>query len=160
MASDLVTQAAETYKRGNRQGAVELLSQVVKEDSRNLDAWYGLAVCTQDNQQKIQYLLKVLEINQDHKKAKQALLRLTPQEVTHAKKQVSSGANSLGIISIVCGVIGLCVFGIPLGVVALACGIPAVAMGAESGIAGVILGIIDIILAICILIFMPGFLPF
>ena len=70
------------------------------------------------------------------------------------KSQVSSGAKALGAISVICGVIGLIVFGIPLGVIALACGIPALAMGAGSGKAGVILGILDIVLAIGVLFLM------
>ena len=65
--------------------------------------------------------------------------------------QVSSGAKALAVISIVCGIVGLIVFGIPLGVIALACGIPALAMGAQGGKAGIILGILDIVLAIGIL---------
>lgn len=66
-------------------------------------------------------------------------------------QQVSSGAKALAGISIVCGIVGLIVFGIPLGIVALACGIPALAMGAPGGKAGIILGILDIVLAIAIL---------
>ena len=69
-----------------------------------------------------------------------------------AARQVSSGAKALAGISIVCGVVGLIVFGIPLGVVALACGIPALAMGASGGKAGIILGILDIVLAIGVLV--------
>jgi len=70
------------------------------------------------------------------------------------KAEPSSGAKALAGISIICGIIGFIVFGIPLGIVALACGIPALAMGAKGGKGGIILGILDIILAIIILIFM------
>lgn len=72
------------------------------------------------------------------------------------EKPASSGAKALATISIVCGIVGLLVFGIPLGIVALACGIPALAMGAQGGKAGIILGIIDIILAIAILFMFSG----
>jgi len=68
----------------------------------------------------------------------------------------SSGAKALGTISVICGVIGLLVFGIPLGIIALACGIPALAMGAQSGKAGIVLGILDIVLAVAILFLMSG----
>ena len=60
----------------------------------------------------------------------------------------------------ICGVVGLIIFGIPpgviaiicgmplLGIVAIACGIPALAAGASEGKIGFILGILDIVLAI------------
>jgi len=70
---------------------------------------------------------------------------------SNTEAQVSSGAKALATISVICGVIGLIVFGIPLGIVALACGIPALAMGAKNGKAGIVLGILDIVLAIGIL---------
>ncbi len=71
-------------------------------------------------------------------------------------EQVSSGAKALAGISVVCGIVGLIVFGIPLGIVALACGIPALAMGAQGGKAGIILGILDIVLAIGVLLLLSG----
>jgi hypothetical protein len=74
-----------------------------------------------------------------------------------APAQSSSGAQALGTISIVCGVIGLIIFGIPLGLIAVACGIPALAMGAKNGKTGLILGIVDITLAIGILVCSSGF---
>lgn len=68
------------------------------------------------------------------------------------EKEVDSGAKALGSISVVCGVIGIFVFGIPLGIIAIACGIPALSKGAGSGKTGIILGTLDIVLAIFILI--------
>ena len=68
------------------------------------------------------------------------------------KPQPSSGAQTLATISIICGIIGFLVFGIPLGIIALACGIPALSMGAKNGKTGIILGILDITFAIAILI--------
>ena len=79
-----------------------------------------------------------------------------PSSRPGAGGQVSSGAKALAGISIVCGIVGLIVFGIPLGIVALACGIPALAMGAQGGKAGIILGILDIVLAIAILFLLSG----
>jgi ribosomal protein L40E len=67
------------------------------------------------------------------------------------EKEVDSGAKALGSISVVCGVIGIFVFGIPLGIIAIACGIPALSKGANSGKTGIVLGILDIVLAICVL---------
>jgi len=78
--------------------------------------------------------------------------RLIRQPTTKANtKKPSSGANALAAISIICGLVGLIVFGIPLGIIAVLCGIAAVAMGQGSGTGGIILGIIDIVLAIAIL---------
>jgi hypothetical protein len=79
-----------------------------------------------------------------------------PSDRPRAEGQVSSGAKALAGISIVCGIVGLIVFGIPLGIVALACGIPALAMGAEEGKTGIILGILDILLAIAMLFLLSG----
>jgi len=70
--------------------------------------------------------------------------------------QPSSGAKSLATISIICGLIGLIVFGIPLGIIAIACGIPALAMGAQNGKTGIALGILDIVMAIAILVCISG----
>ncbi len=67
------------------------------------------------------------------------------------QSEPSSGAKTLGGISLACGIGGLILFGIPLGIAAIACGIPAINGGAKNGIAGIILGIIDILLAIIIL---------
>lgn len=73
------------------------------------------------------------------------------------KSQPSSGAQALGTISVICGVLGLLVFGIPLGIIALACGIPALSMGASNGKAGIVLGILDIILAIVVLLCLSSY---
>jgi hypothetical protein len=76
------------------------------------------------------------------------------------KPQASSGTKTLGSISMICGIVGLVIFGIPpgiiaticgiplLGIVAIACGIPALAAGVSEGKVGVVLGILDIVLAI------------
>jgi len=66
-------------------------------------------------------------------------------------KNAPPGAKALAGISIVYGVIGFVVFGVPLGIAALACGIPALAMGAKGGKAGIILGILDIVVDIGVL---------
>jgi hypothetical protein len=81
----------------------------------------------------------------------QAGFSLDSAKLPGSEAEPSSGAKALAGISIICGVIGLIVFGIPLGIVALACGIPALAMGANGGKAGIILGIVDIVLAIVVL---------
>lgn len=97
----------------------------------------------------------------------QPIIRPTPQvsspvqrkqsnQSHRTSEKVSSGANALAAISVICGLIGLIVFGIPLGIVALACGIPASAMGAKTGTAGVVLGILDIIFTLAVLILSEG----
>jgi hypothetical protein len=83
---------------------------------------------------------------------------------TEVQKEASAGPKALAAISIVCGVIGLIVFGIPLGAIALACGIPALAMdrNGREGLtytlakAGIILGILDIVLAIALTFLLSG----
>lgn len=77
--------------------------------------------------------------------------RSLTRDVRSTDTQSNTGAITLGTISIICGVVGLLVFGIPLGAVAIACGIPALSKGVQAGKVGIVLGVLDIILAICIL---------
>lgn len=69
----------------------------------------------------------------------------------------SGGGKTLATISIICGIIGLFIFGIPLGIITLACGIPAVAMGASKGKIGIVLGILDILAGIVLTVILTLF---
>jgi len=77
--------------------------------------------------------------------------RSLSRDVRSIDTQSNTGAKTLGTISIICGVVGLLVFGIPLGAVAIACGIPVLSKGVQAGKVGIISRILDTTLAICIL---------
>lgn len=68
----------------------------------------------------------------------------------------SNGTSFLGIISVVVGILGLCIGGLPFGILAILLGIPAVSQGSDSGKVGIVLGIVDIATAIVILLFLGG----
>jgi len=76
MSDDVFKQAADLYKQGDKEQACRLLSELVDIEPRNASAWYGLAVCLNDQDRKVDCLHKVLEINPEHQKAKQLLERL------------------------------------------------------------------------------------
>lgn len=216
MNTMLMQQALNCYKSGDKQKAADLLKELVSQEPNNADAWYGLALCADTSSSKIDFFRKVLVINPNHEKAKQALdklispsnpvqspglVQMAPQYPASGvnvlafcptcgapvltdskfcgncgndfsniqtssyqrqnylktprvgKSVVPSGAKTLGTISLICGLIGLCFGGIPLGVIAIACGIPASSKGDSNGTAGIIMGIIDIVAAVCILSF-------
>ena len=73
MSDDVLQQAAELFKKGDKEQASKLLSELVNKEPRNASAWYGLAICLNETEQKRYCLQRVLEINPDNAKAKQML---------------------------------------------------------------------------------------
>ena len=76
MNGDLLHNAGELYKAGDKQGAAELLEQYLQKNPDDADAWYGLALCATDPVEQRTYLFKALESNPEHPKARQALDKL------------------------------------------------------------------------------------
>jgi hypothetical protein len=74
----------------------------------------------------------------------------TAASVTQLTREKPGWAVSVGVISIVAGVLGLIAFGIPLGLVAMICGTLAANAGEGKGKAGIVLGLIDMVAALCI----------
>jgi hypothetical protein len=60
---DLIQQAIEAGKAGDKEGAKRLLSQVVRQDPQNARAWYLLSQTVDTTEQAIYCVEKVLEID-------------------------------------------------------------------------------------------------
>lgn len=80
MANDKFQQAVEAFQAGDRERASELLEQVLAEDPKNDNAWYFLAAAQTDPTKRREYLNRVLEINPEHKRAREVLDRLNASE--------------------------------------------------------------------------------
>jgi hypothetical protein len=70
---------------------------------------------------------------------------------TNVGKETPGWALPVAVISIVAGIIGLIVFGIPLGFVAMVCGSIATNVGENKGKIGIVLGIVDMLAAVCVM---------
>jgi tetratricopeptide (TPR) repeat protein len=61
--TEKLEQAIHELELGNKQAAVSLLAQVLKEDPENEDAWIWMSEAVDDSLKKVECLEKVLEIN-------------------------------------------------------------------------------------------------
>jgi preprotein translocase subunit Sss1 len=80
MDDELLQQAVSFVQVGDKGSAVKILKEIVTKDPKNENAWLWLAACFDKRENKIRSLQKVLEINPNNQKAKQALDKLTPTE--------------------------------------------------------------------------------
>jgi hypothetical protein len=71
---------------------------------------------------------------------------IRPDPVRERMYRDEEAGNTLGWVSVVCGVLSLLIFPVPLGVVAIACGIPAYLRGARHGLVGMFIGLLGILL--------------
>lgn len=79
-SSEEMKRAIEYFKSGDKQKARQLLLSIVNSDSGNVDALYGLYLCTGDSNEQRMYLEKVLQLDPHHKKANQALAELASRQ--------------------------------------------------------------------------------
>jgi hypothetical protein len=75
----------------------------------------------------------------------------TKSMVTQLTRDVPGWAPVVGIISIIAGIVGLIVYGLPLGLAAIICGTLATNAGETKGKAGIVLGILDMLAVLCAL---------
>jgi tetratricopeptide (TPR) repeat protein len=75
-SSSLAQQGIAAYKAGNKEEAVRLLSQALRQNRQDEDAWLYLGAALDDPVRKRQAFQQVLQINPDNEKAKNALTRL------------------------------------------------------------------------------------
>jgi len=68
-----LSQAIKLFNAGQKQEALKLLSEVLKNDPSNIQAWYGMALCHEDIEKKKYCLNRVLALNPTHTKARQLL---------------------------------------------------------------------------------------
>lgn len=76
---NLVQQAFVYYQKGKRSKALTYLRKAIEQDPNNVQAWYGLAVCLEDADQKIYSLNRVLSLQPEHTKAREMLRKLLDQ---------------------------------------------------------------------------------
>jgi len=71
-----IQSAVELAKKGDRQGATRILSQVLQQNPKNARAWYLLSQVVDDPKKKISCLVKVLEIDPGNTQAIDRLNKL------------------------------------------------------------------------------------
>lgn len=76
MRPDPLTSAANLYKSGDLEGAIEILEALVRKQPGNAEVWFGLSLCYPQPERKRECLRRVLEIDPDHQRALKALDRL------------------------------------------------------------------------------------
>jgi tetratricopeptide (TPR) repeat protein len=96
MANKQLKQAISAYKSGEKQKAKKLLARLVKAEPDHEEAWFWLAACIENPEQRQYCLKRVLHINPKNVQAKRALkkseeLRASQQAITQPTKKVSSG---------------------------------------------------------------------
>jgi tetratricopeptide (TPR) repeat protein len=84
MASDLFQQGVEAFQAGDKARAKMLLQEATSIDPTNENAWYYLAAAETDNLVRRQYLERVLEINPNHARAREVLMKLDNREAAAA----------------------------------------------------------------------------
>jgi len=97
-SSSLVQQGIAALKSNDKATAIRLLTEAIKEDRSNVDAWLYLGAAIDDPSRKRQAFEQVLKLDPGNTKAKNALARLdaapAPQAVPTAGKSASSAAST------------------------------------------------------------------
>jgi len=85
---EMKKQALNHYRAGNYKDAQTILIDIVQQDPSNVEAWYGLSLCTNEVSHKRDLLEKVLALKPDHEKARELINRLPnlPKEQNREKK--------------------------------------------------------------------------
>lgn len=77
---DLLREGIAAFQAGDRETAHDLLSELVKLEPENEQAWYYLAASERDPAVRREYLERVLTINPDNRKAREVLDRIKARE--------------------------------------------------------------------------------
>jgi len=93
--SNLTQQGIDAYKAGNKDEAVQLLMQAVRDNAQDENAWLYLGAAIDDPTRKRQAFQKVLTINPNNEKAKNALARLDAG-ASSAGATAGTGAKATG----------------------------------------------------------------
>lgn len=99
MSDDLVTQAVAAYEAGDHSQANRILTQAVKVDKTNAQAWYYLGLLQTDPDKRRQCFERVLRIEPDNELAQAELAKVgteaRPQNVTDMPKETPKRASVL-----------------------------------------------------------------
>jgi tetratricopeptide (TPR) repeat protein len=79
-AQKLVQGGIKAVRDGNTDLARKAFTQALKLDPNNEAAWLGMATLTEDTKDKLRILKKILDINPDNERAKEALHRLAADQ--------------------------------------------------------------------------------
>jgi len=71
--NDTLRESFELFNKGEKQQAAKLLGALVIQEPNNVSAWYGLALCLDETEKTIYCLQRVLSIDPNHTKARQAI---------------------------------------------------------------------------------------
>lgn len=91
---ELLQEGIAAFQAGDRAKAHELLSEVVKVDPENEQAWYYLAASESNPALRKQYLEQVLEINPGNAKAREVLDRIMAREADSAPAEPPRPSSS------------------------------------------------------------------
>ena len=87
MNEDLLREAVNLYRAGNKQEAKRILLDVADQDPDCLSAWYGLALCEETGDLRRSHLNKVLSIDPNHAKAKKMISEMDKHRNDPTKSQ-------------------------------------------------------------------------
>lgn len=68
------------YEQGNKNQAIYLITEMLRKDPKDIEAWYTLASIVDEPQKKIFCLEKVLSLDPQHPQAKQDLEKIRAEE--------------------------------------------------------------------------------
>jgi hypothetical protein len=91
---DMLQEGIAAFQAGDRAKAHELLSEVVKVDPENEQAWYYLAASESDLALRKEHLERVLEINPENAKAREVLDRIKARETPVEPSETVVAARS------------------------------------------------------------------
>lgn len=116
---ELIRQAAEAARAGNRDAAMRHLGEVLEEDETNVKAWLLFARLTRDNEEKFVALNTVLEIDPRNVKAKQMMAKLETATRTTARQdeEVMPGVSKREVMLVAGGIGGFVVLALLIFVV-------------------------------------------
>jgi hypothetical protein len=88
--SEKLQQAISAAKNGQKTEAQVLLTQVLKENPNETQAWFLLGTLVDSEQKKVAYLGKVLALEPDHQMARKMLARLQIEEAVELDVEVET----------------------------------------------------------------------
>lgn len=80
MARNLMIEATDLIKKGEKKAAAKLLQELLIEDKTNVDAWWLLSHTTDDVDRAIQYLQRGERIDPSHERTQKRLRKLREQQ--------------------------------------------------------------------------------